>query len=164
MTPTGMTKIVITKTRKVVPTIIGRTPVGAMSKKSFFGVVETESQERPCQPLMMMLIRIVARMPRISSVARPVRPVKKNDQKSKRAALKCFRAFIVDLRKKFQAPSSDIQRSSKHQTPNHRRTVLLRPAKSSATQQLRAERGVHAASTRKPQAGWAFYTVPAPGH
>ena len=63
----------------VVPTIIGKTPVVLMSKKSFLGMVETKRHEKPLQPLTMMFIRIVARMPRINSVASPVRPVKKND-------------------------------------------------------------------------------------
>src|ERR1035438_1116074 len=107
MTPTGMTKIVITNTRKVVPTIIGSTPVVLMSKKSFFGMVETKCQEKPRQPLAIMLMRIVVRMPRISSVASPVRPVKKNDQKSKRSALNCFRAFIASLSQKLQHRSEE---------------------------------------------------------
>src|ERR1017187_1775170 len=120
MTPTGMTKMVITNTRKVVPTIIGSTPVVLMSKKSFLGMVETKCQEKPCQPLAIMLMRIVTRMPRMSSVASPVRPVKKNDQKSNFSARKflVMGAVIGGLREKLQAPTSTLQRSPKHQAPN----------------------------------------------
>ena len=79
ITPTGSTKIVITNTRMVVPTIIGSTPAASGSKKSFFGMVETNRHESPLQPLTTMLTRMTARMARMSSVASPVRPVKKND-------------------------------------------------------------------------------------
>src|SRR6266576_6356787 len=85
MTPTGMTKIVMTNTRKVVPTIIGSTPVVSGSKKSFLGIVEINLQDSPLHPLIRILPRITARMARMSRVARPVSPLKKKEPKSNRS-------------------------------------------------------------------------------
>src|ERR1035437_3776537 len=96
MTPTGMTKIVITNTRNVVPTIIGRMPVVFMSNKSV-GIVETKRQEKLLQPLIKMFSKITARMPTISNVASPVSPVKKNDQKSNFSARKLRVVRVVSL-------------------------------------------------------------------
>ena len=97
MTPTGITKIVITITRNEVPTIIGKTPVVFASKKSFLGIVETKCHEIALQPLMMIFSNMVARMPRINSVARPVKPLKKNDQKSNFSARKWRVSRVVSL-------------------------------------------------------------------
>ena len=78
----GSTNSVITKTRIVVPMIMGKTPVVAGSKKSFFGIVLTKCHVRLGQPLTMMLPRMTARIARMSNVASPVSPLKKNETKS----------------------------------------------------------------------------------
>src|SRR5207249_9967910 len=68
MTPTGMTKMVMSRTRRVVPMIMGRTAAFSGLKKSFCGMVEMKRQERPRHPLTMTLRRITASIARMMKV------------------------------------------------------------------------------------------------